>query len=289
MKIIANTFFIIILLAFAGFCQNNNRGKQELNKKLFVSAQKGNDAEVAKLLARGTDPNMTDPDDTEDNPDYGPKTVLEAAIESGSLRCVELLFAKGAIYNNGSEKLHLMCMNENDNVEMVKLLVKNKADVNYADLGGDLPLVHAVVRGNVAITMFLISKGAKYESMGKKINSRKALALAKENYEKRSIEYRETTGISFKGKYTDGSLGFEGSSYTISLEDEKKNGISFYCTAEPEIAFFTISEETGMPATNKDLVGKTFTVYYNVEEIKDDATGENRTVNMYQSAEINEQ
>ncbi len=285
-RLILNTILILLLAATFLNGQNNKKAKEQLNRKLYVAAQKGNEDEVAKCLAKGADPNMTDPDATDDNPDYGPGTVLEAAIESGSVKCVELLFAKGAKFENGSEALHHVCALENDNVELVKLLVKNKADVNYTDLGGDLPLVHAANHGNAGIAEFLISKGARYESMGKKMNSKKALALAKENYEKRSIENRETTSLTFTGKYVEGSLGFEGSGYTILFEDEKKNCISFYCVAVPEIAFFAASEETGMPVTNKDLVGKKFTVYYSVEVIKNDATGENETVNMYQSAEI---
>lgn len=285
---IINTLLLFLLTVSLINGQNNKKTQEQLNRKLFVAVQKGNEEEVAKCLAKGADPNMTDPDATDDNPDYGPSTVLEAAIEAGSVKCVEMLFAKGAIFNNGSEMLHKVCSGDFDNIEMVKLLVKNKADVNYMDLGGDLPLVGAVTKGNVGIAEFLISKGAKYESMGKKMNSKKALALAKENYEKRSIENRETTGLTFTGKYVEGSLGFEGASYTISFVDAKKNGISFYCLSAPEIAFFATSDETGMPVTNKDLVGKTFIVYYSVEVIKNEASGENETVNLYQSAEIKE-
>jgi len=285
--IIINAVMVFALSVTLLNAQSVKKGEARLNRMLFTAAQKGNEEEVAKCLAKGANPNTTDPDDAGDNPDYGPKTALEAAIESGSVKCAALLFAKGAAYNNGSEALHKICSEENANVEMVKLLVKNKASVNYMDLGGDLPLALAALHGNVAVAEFLISKGAKYESMGKKMDSKKTLALAKKNYEKRSIENRETAGISFSGKYVEGSLGFEGAGYLISFADEKKNKISFYCGEKPEIAFFTISEETGMPATNKELVGKSFTVYYSVEEIKDDATGENKTVNMFQSAEFN--
>jgi len=260
----------IAIFAFTIACKKNTSGDS-----LFSAAAKGDTAMVRALLAEGADPNMSDPADAGDNPDYAARSALEAAIDARSVECAELLLDKGARIQDLQEALHRAVFNEKCDIALIHLLVERGAEINRVDMGGDTPLNLAVRRGNIEVVEYLISKKARYtDGSGRELGAAQALIDA------RAASSRTEDPLSFTGSFTNAELGFEGSDYYITLKNNAGAIMRFRATENPEIAYFITSPDTGMPVLNRELLGDTFTIYYR-SGTETDARGETVRVNEY--------
>ena len=264
---------IIIVLIFLASCARKN-----INHELFYAAEKGDASRVAECLSKGADPASTDPADKGDNPDYGPMTSLEAAVRANSFECAKLLYDKGARLEEGSEALHNLIQAEDPDLALVELIAGQKDRLNAADLGGDTPINLAVRKGAGDIVHILLSSGAVYtDAAGKKLGSKRAASDAEKN--------AKDNPLSFSGAFTGGYLGFEGDGYYFSIKSADGKTKEFRSDKNPEMAFFVISEQMGMPAENSVLIGKKFRVWY-WRGVEVDVRGETVPVNRYIHAEV---
>ncbi|SHJ27825.1 Ankyrin repeat-containing protein [Hymenobacter daecheongensis DSM 21074] len=113
------------------------------NKELFVAVMKNNAPQVETLLAAGADPNSP----IEVVPGF-PTTYLITAAGNGSL-------------------------------EVVKALLKHKAQVNQPDAFKSTALMAAAGKGNKAVVELLLGSGA--DAKAKDDDGKDALAAAKES------------------------------------------------------------------------------------------------------------
>jgi hypothetical protein len=90
-------------------------------------------------------------------------------VEQGHLGIVELLVKNKANINKANiyDWTSLMFAVQEGHLDIVKFLVKNKADVNKASDDGWTPLTMAAERKHPHIVKFLLSKGAQYSNLFK--------------------------------------------------------------------------------------------------------------------------
>ncbi|WP_168464685.1 ankyrin repeat domain-containing protein [Wolbachia endosymbiont of Ctenocephalides felis wCfeT] len=90
------------------------------------------------------------------------ETPLCLATQVGDLQIIELLIKEkadiDATNGYGSTSLHKAVLCENINI--VRLLIENGADVNFQNKDGDTPLHNAANKGNIGIAELLIENGA---------------------------------------------------------------------------------------------------------------------------------
>lgn len=120
---------------------------------LISAVEQGNEQEVKKLLAEGTDVNAT----------MGkiPWTPLHYAANQGNLKIAKLLIKNGADVNahsDISETPLYVAVLAND-AKMVKYLTSQGADVNIS-LSSWTPLFHASLNGYKKIVKLLLKNGA---------------------------------------------------------------------------------------------------------------------------------
>lgn len=162
--------------------------KAALDKALLLAIQKDNFQKTKSLLARGANPNASDPD--------GPATALMLAAAGGDLRVLSLLLNNGAKVNTqgggGFTPLllaaggnHLAAMRllldhgadtekrdiigrtvllratDGDDLPVIRLLLDRKADVNTREELGFTPLMMA---HQVCVAKLLLEKGADIEA-----------------------------------------------------------------------------------------------------------------------------
>ncbi|XP_059168435.1 serine/threonine-protein phosphatase 6 regulatory ankyrin repeat subunit B-like [Physella acuta] len=106
---------------------------------------------VKLLLEHKADVNLIDSND---------KTALCYSVENGFVEIVKLLVDNDADVNYASftTPLHESCKRET--FELVKMLVEAGADVNKIDKSGDSPLCISAQRGKIDIVIFLVENGA---------------------------------------------------------------------------------------------------------------------------------
>ncbi len=115
--------------------------------------------------------------------EYGAKTTqqvnndLLSAAKQGNLELVNQAIADGADVNaiiNNSTALHIV--SRSGNLEIAKVLLDNKADINIKIKIGITPLMLASYYGNTDIVKFLLDNGAKVNVVAK--NGDTALSIA---------------------------------------------------------------------------------------------------------------
>ncbi|CAL0323168.1 unnamed protein product [Lupinus luteus] len=160
------------------------RGRMDLPVSLLFASNRGDDILLQRLLKKGSDPNEADKNG---------RTALHIAASKGSNHCVVLLLEYGADPNtqdfDGSVPLweammgrhesvmklladngadissgnvgHFACIAvEQNNLELLKNIVKYGGDVTRPKSNGSTALHAAVCEGNVEIVKFLIEEGA---------------------------------------------------------------------------------------------------------------------------------
>lgn len=142
-----------ILFIATFFCLSFTSHAQASSKELATAVLKKNLAAAETLLTGGANPNAV----IEVVPGF-PTTYLVTAASGGSL-------------------------------DLVKLLLKHKAQVNQPDGFKGTPLMAAAGKGNKAMVELLLASGA--DARAKDDDGKDALALAKENGSKETIALLE--------------------------------------------------------------------------------------------------
>lgn len=133
-------------------------------KLLLDAAERGDAAEIKRLLAAGADVNAADKDGG---------TALDAAAYYGHADCVKILLAAGADVHavNIDGWTALMAAANRGKTEVVKLLLAAGADVNAAANAGQTVLMVAVINGHVEVVKVLLAAGANPKAVDKSGNT----------------------------------------------------------------------------------------------------------------------
>jgi ankyrin repeat protein len=151
------------LLLFVQLCLVSLRAADQklLNASLLEAVERGDVAEARKLLAEGASPLV-------ENSKGWPPLVL--AVKAPNLDLVKLLVENGADVNargsatNGSTVFSFAA--EGGSFEVMDYLLEKGADINGKGKDGLLPLVYVATRGRTQIVKYLLSKGADPEEFG---------------------------------------------------------------------------------------------------------------------------
>ncbi|OGB23829.1 MAG: hypothetical protein A3I66_20765 [Burkholderiales bacterium RIFCSPLOWO2_02_FULL_57_36] len=126
------------------------------NDTLVAAIKKGSDAEIASLLANGTDINAKDSNGW---------TPMHTAAYAGRKDIAALLLAKGAdinarTKNDGGTPLYWVVLNGEKAEDMARWLLANGADANVKTFKGMTPLSNTEMHAKKDIAVLLLSKGA---------------------------------------------------------------------------------------------------------------------------------
>lgn len=130
-------------------------GSSEQASSNLYNAVLDNDIENVKdILSKGGDPNVTN---------FLGMTALNAAAGDGNIEIVKLLLDNGADINGVDLMLGwtpLMSAANDGHNEIVKLLIKRGADIDIQDTGGYTALIYAATAGETEAAKILIDAGA---------------------------------------------------------------------------------------------------------------------------------
>jgi len=148
-----------------------------LGQALLREAALGSADAVARLLAKGADPNsVSDADTAADAAKVRPGlTALHVAIEAGHREVAAALLDHGADVNaqgvvaraeGGETPLHKVAAGRarGDAVEWLEFLIARGAEVNSRDTHGRTPL-HYAIRGNLKLAQRLLERGADLNAL----------------------------------------------------------------------------------------------------------------------------
>ncbi|XP_059635050.1 potassium channel AKT1-like [Cornus florida] len=127
--------------------ESDNNGRTSLH----IAASKGNENCVLLLLDYGADPNSRD---SEGN------VPLWEAISANHEPVIKLLRDNGADISFGDVGLYACTAAEQNNLELLKEIVRNGGDVTRPKSNGTTALHVAVCEGNTEIVKFLLKQGA---------------------------------------------------------------------------------------------------------------------------------
>ena len=116
-------------------------------------------------------------------------TPITMGICKGNIEIIKKLLHNGANLNLNLESCHSPlneAINE-DNIEIVTFLIENGADVNLIDSGLWTPLTFAINKGDLEIVRTLLQKGANPDMIAQ--NSPLNKAIFEENIEIMALNY----------------------------------------------------------------------------------------------------
>lgn len=128
-----------------------NESDQDGRTALHIAASKGNEQCVKLLLEYGADPNARDSEG---------KVPLWEAVYAEHDTVVQLLVKGGAELSSGDTSLYACTAVEQNNIELLKQILKHVIDVNRPSKDGNIPLHRAVCDGNVEMVELLLRHGA---------------------------------------------------------------------------------------------------------------------------------
>jgi ankyrin repeat protein len=123
---------------------------------LHYAALRGNSETITELLRHRADPNVKNAD--------GMTPLMWAAL-SGDLSSVTVLLDAGANPNAKSNNGHVTAwdraiFSQGSGIDIVRLLIDRKADINLRYSNGDTPLYFAIMKGDLNIVRLLVANGA---------------------------------------------------------------------------------------------------------------------------------
>ncbi len=154
--------------------------KRSISGELFDTVQVGDVAKVKELISKKADVNYTDTIPTTDGGSIEGWTPLMSAAVYGNTEIVKLLIKSGAWVNfmNSRAVTALWLAVGNGNLDVVKMLVVNKAYINNRNSEDVTPLMHASMNGHFNVVKFLLGAKADMNIVHKDGDSALMLALA---------------------------------------------------------------------------------------------------------------
>lgn len=164
--------FVVLLALLFSACSGLERRDSAGLTPLYRAAEKGDLREVRNLIEEGADLESWNGylDDTPAALKWVPGRKysagyrpLHVAVAENHPRVVEYLLINRADANARDRKEQTplgKAASLHGDVRMVKLLVKNGADVDVVDRGGFTPIITAARNGHAALVRYLLSKGA---------------------------------------------------------------------------------------------------------------------------------
>lgn len=152
---------------------NNNCNEFGKTSLMIVSLEENFEA-INYLISKGADINITDSEGW---------SALTHVCRWGLTEVAKVLISLGADVNVITSDFYdkrsiLQISIEEGNLELIKLLVENGANINYIDKMGNTALMHAAWYGKEDIVTYLISKGARLDVYNN--DGKTALTIAKE-------------------------------------------------------------------------------------------------------------
>ncbi len=135
---------------------------------LHVAAEKGRFIVTELLLKHGAEINSRD---SQGN------TPIHTAIMFGRTQVAEFLIQRGADFNS-NKLLEDMVNNSVTDRDVVRLLLRNSADINHLSDQGNTPLLDAVKQSNRVLVKLLITNGSDVNKAGS--SGQTPLQLAKQ-------------------------------------------------------------------------------------------------------------
>ncbi|PKI44386.1 hypothetical protein CRG98_035217 [Punica granatum] len=133
-----------------------NEGDDSGRRPLHIAAASGSEHCVTLLLEYGADPNMKDSEGS---------VPLWDAILGGHKSVIKLLVENGAMISSGDVGSFAAAAIEQNNLEILKEIVRYGGDVTLPNTNGTTPLHLAVSEGNVDIVRFLLDQGADIDRL----------------------------------------------------------------------------------------------------------------------------
>lgn len=161
----------------------NLKNENELTAVMYAARYNPNPLILVELLARGADisPNskgLTLAMLASCNPNHGVLKSLISQAEDLDLN---------AIASNGKTALIYACENS-QNIDVIKLLVDNNADVNIKDLDGKTAIDYSQDKYKTSEVSYLLTTASKNNSIGEEISSIKS-----DNEEVKNSNFEENT------------------------------------------------------------------------------------------------
>lgn len=212
-----------ILMAASGSKFNNNKNISAVDLKLLESLSQ-NSAKIMKMIIDKVDKKLI-------NDSLEGKTPLIIAVGNSYIDTAKILIENGAdvnsvnfegwsalsyAVNNGDiEIAKLLLTNKakikgalllaikspiaESRIDMIKLLIDNKANINYADDDGFTPLNIAIESGDMELTKFLITNGANVNSLMQDGVSLIGYAIAQNNMDLLQILIENGANVNYTG------------------------------------------------------------------------------------------
>lgn len=212
-----------IMMAAAGSKFNNNKNISAVDLKLLESLSQ-NSAKITQMIIDKVDKKLI-------NDSLEGKTPLIIAVGNSYIDTAKILIENGAninavdiegwsalsyAVNNGDiEIAKLLLTNKakikgelllaikspiaESRIDMIKLLIDNKANINYADDDGFTPLNIAIETGDMELTKFLIKNGANVNSLMQDGVSLIGYAIAQNNMDLLQILIENGANVNYTG------------------------------------------------------------------------------------------
>lgn len=154
--------------------------KRSANGELFDAVQAGDTTKAKALIRNKADVNYTESIATTEGGSIDGWTPLMSAAMTGNADMVRLLVKAGAWVNylNSHVVNALWLAAGSGNLKVVKLLVKNKAYVNNRNVEGVTPLMNAARNGHYSVAEYLVKAKADMNLVHKDGDSALMFALA---------------------------------------------------------------------------------------------------------------
>lgn len=212
-----------IMMAAAGSKFNNSNDKSPVDLTLLEKSAE-NSAKITEMLIGKADKNII-------NDSLEGKTPLIIAVGNSYIDTAKILIENGAninevdfegwsalsyAVNNGDIEIAKLLLENKakikdelliaikspiveSRINMMKLLIDNKANINYADENGFTPLNIAIESGDMEFTKFLITNGANVNSLMQDGLSLIGYAIAQNNMDLLQILIENGANVNYTG------------------------------------------------------------------------------------------
>jgi len=144
---------LLAMLVMCAGCSGDNKPQEEVmqvNKEFIAAAERGDTAEVLRLLEAGADIQAQD---------ESGRTAVVSATYGNHVDTVEALIAKGADINIRDHMLNnvLLYAGASGYLDIVRLAVEAGADTTLTNRFGGTALIPAADRGHVEVVKYLLA------------------------------------------------------------------------------------------------------------------------------------